>query len=251
MTDKIYNEDCLEGMKRIPDGVVDFVLTDLPFGTTNCRFDKRIDLEKFWEQIKRVTKHNAAIALFAQMPFAVDLVNANRKMFRYEWIWKKTTAAGFFNANKMPLRCHEQILIFYRALPTYNPQKEKAQPYKRKHKDYNGGIYRPLARIETINEGDRYPLDVIFFNTITIYNRNIQRQHPMQKPTELLEYLIKTYTNEGELVLDATIGSGSTTVAAINTGRHFIGFETEKKFYDIANERIAKAYEEKAMRLME
>ena len=249
MTDIIYNEDCLIGMDRIADGSIDFVLTDLPFGTTDCPFDKRIDLEKFWEQIKRVTKHNAAIALFAQMPFAVDLVNANRKMFRYEWIWHKNLATGFLNAKKMPLKSHEQILIFYRKLPTYNPQKVKAKQRKT-HCKIKTANYHNGNRLEFDYDSDeRYPRDVQTFNHTLTLPPSERNFHPTQKPVDLLEYLIKTYTNEGETVLDATIGSGSTAVACINTNRHFIGFETEEKFYEIANRRILEAQAKKSQEL--
>ena len=262
MTDKIYNEDCLIGMDKIPDGVVDFVLTDLPFGITDCDWDKCIDLAKFWEQIKRVTKHNAAIALFSQLPFAVDLINANRKMFRYEWIVRKDRRMGHLNAKKMPLRCHENILIFYRALPTYNPQFTQGRRYKKRmNEPLRGDHVYNKARLDNAvglvrenKDGKRYPIDVIdaiytnstFQPGTTLWGGKVEDKHPTQKPVDLLEYLIKTYSNEGELVLDATIGSGSTAVACINTNRHFIGFETDEKFYNIANERIRKAFDERS-----
>lgn len=243
---QIFNEDCLEGMKRIPDGSVDFILTDLPYGTTDCYFDVRIPFEPMWEQFKRVTKRNAAIALFSQMPFGAELIMSNRKMFRYEWIWEKNQGMGFFNANKMPLRAHENILIFYRALPTYNPQKKRGKPYVRQHKDYPGGVYQPQKRQPTINDGDRFPRDVQKFSAAIVYGKT---QHLTQKPVDLLEYLIRTYTDEGETVLDATMGSGSTGVAAMNTGRNFIGFELEKKFFDIAQKRITDALNKNLQRL--
>lgn len=245
MIDQIYNEDCLVGMQRIDDGVVDFVLTDLPYGITKCDWDKKIDLAKFWTQIKRVTKRGGAIALFSLMPFGAELIMSNLKMFRYEWIWEKNVSAGWFNANKMPLRAHENILIFYDTLPTYNPQFTKGEPYIKNHKTYPGGVYMSRERVPTINDGKRYPRDVQKFTSSICYGKKLL--HNTQKPVDLLEYLIKTYTNEGELVLDATIGSGSTAVAAINTNRHFVGFETEKKFYDIAQERIAGAYEKQGL----
>lgn len=153
---------------------------------------------------------------------------------------------GFFNANKMPLRAHENILIFYQQLPIYNPQKTKGEPYVKKYKHYRGGVYHQEHRIPTENNGDRYPRDVLKFASVVCYGKTL---HPMQKPVDLLEYLIKTYTNEGETVLDATMGSGSTGVAAINTGRKFIGFETETKFYDIAKKRIDEAIAKKAQSL--
>lgn len=246
--DKIYNEDCLEGMKAIDDGVVDFVLTDLPYGITDCPFDIKIDLAKFWAQINRVTKHNAAIALFSQMPFGAELIMSNRKMFRYEWIWHKPMPTGFLNANRMPMRCHENILVFYQQLPLYNAQMTEGKPYKKRKvpPSYNYDWRSVDPNLRKDNDGKRYPRDVVTFNSIYGLTKVY---HAQQKPVDLLEYLIRTYTNEGELVLDATIGSGSTAVAAVNTGRHFIGFETEEKFYNIANERIAKAQAEKAQAL--
>lgn len=252
MIDKIYNEDCLIGMQRIPDGSVDFVLTDLPFEITACDFDVKIDLTRFWEEINRVTKRSAAIALFANGKFLIELAASNLKEYRYKWVWQKSLATGFLNAKKMPLKAHEDILVFYRKLPTYNPQFITGKPYQRKcftgsdnYQQFKGGL---KIWKDTENEGWRYPVDVQKFK-IPFSGGVGDKTHPTQKPVDLLEYLIKTYTNEGELVLDATIGSGSTAVAAINTGRHFIGFETEKKFYDIANERIAKAQAEVAQRL--
>ena len=245
MLNKIYNENCLEGMKKIPDGAVDFILTDLPYGTTNCSFDVKIDLQKFWKEILRITKENAAVALFSQLPFSAELIMSNRKMFRYEWIWEKSLGVGYLNAKKMPLRCHENILIFYRKLPTYNPQWQKGKPIQRRHcsremtKNYNGHY-----STDWIQDGEHYyPRDVLYFNS-TVGQES--RFHPQQKPVDLLEYLIRTYTNEGEVVLDATIGSGSTAVAAINTGRKFVGFETDEKYFEIAQKRINEALQKKS-----
>lgn len=250
MIDKIFNEDCLEGMKRIPDGSVDMVLADLPFGSTNNPWDIRIPFEPLWEHYLRVCKHNAAIVLFSQLPFGAELIMSQPKLFRYEWIWEKTNRAGFLNAYKMPLRIHENILVFYRNLPTYNPQYWFGKPYKKKVVPIDCNCYGDVVwdgRTEMGSpDGKRFPVDVIKFtspmmgwNTRT--KEAIRRNHPTEKPVDLLEYLIKTYTNEGELVLDNTIGSGSTAVAAINTGRHFIGFETNKDFFEIAQRRIADA----------
>lgn len=233
---KLYNEDCLVGMKRIESNSVDMILTDLPFGITDAPFDKRVPFSPMWEQFLRVIKANAAILLFSQMPFGSDLIQSQRKLFRYEWIWEKSLACGFLNAKKMPLRCHENILVFYRKLPTYNPQFTKGEPYTRisdrKSANYSNG--KRFKQPDVINREFRYPVDYQSF-------RHEKKHHPTQKPTALLEYLIKTYTNEGEVVLDATMGSGSTGVAAINTGRKFIGFELEQKFFDIAERRIAEA----------
>lgn len=245
---QIYNEDCLEGMKKIPDGSVDMVLCDPPFGTTDNYWDQRIPFEPLWAQYKRITKKNAAIVLFAQLPFGSDLIQSNRQMFRYEWIWEKNKAVGFLNARKMPLRAHENILVFYEKLPTYNPQKRQGKPYCRGWQFYNNRLRKDkvyanggLCWAES-KDGSRYPLDVLKIKTNNIWSKHY---HSTQKPIDLLEYLIKTYTNEGELVLDNCIGSGSTAVAAINTNRNFIGFETDAGYCEIANKRIAEAYKSK------
>ena len=239
MTYEIYNEDCLEGMKRLESGSIDLILTDLPYGTTDCEFDRRLAFEPMWAEFLRVTKENAAIVLFSQMPFGSDLIQSQRNLFRYEWCWEKSLGVGFLNARKMPLRCHENILVFYRRLPTYNPQFTKGKPYKSFHSRNFTQNYNNQRSTLTENDGEHYyPRDVIYFKSTVGQGK---RYHPQQKLVELLEYLIRTYTNEGETVLDATMGSGSTGVAAINTNRRFIGFEIEKKFYDIAEKRISEA----------
>lgn len=250
MSYEIYNEDCLEGMKRIPDGSVDAIICDPPYGTTDCDFDVRIPFEPMWEQFKRVTKKNAAICLFSQMPFGAELIMSNRKMFRYEWIWEKSLGVGFFNANKMPLRCHENILVFYAKLPTYNPQFTKGKAFSKRIPETlpHNKIYSTKADCVYEQDGYHYyPRDVQKFNPVQGHEH--PRYHQTQKPVPLLEYLIKTYTNEGEMVLDATMGSGSTGVACMNTGRRFIGFETETKFYDIAKKRLDEALAKKAQEL--
>ena len=236
----IYNEDCLEGMKRISDGSVDMILTDLPYGITDCAFDVRIPFEPLWEQFKRVTKRNAAIALFSQMPFGAELIMSNRKMFRYKWCWIKSQGGGYLNAKKMPLRIHEDILIFYQQLPTYNPQKWQSVPKSRFHnaKSNSKNYSHVGSNFYDNKDGLRYPLDVVNFN---IDNNAVNKLHPQQKPTDLLEYLIRTYSNEGETVLDATMGSGSTGVAAVNTNRNFIGFELDENFFKVAQKRISEA----------
>ena len=241
--DTIYNMNCLKGMKEIADGSVDMILCDLPYGITDNEWDVRLPFEPLWEQYKRVTKNNAAIVLFSQMPFGAELIMSNKKMFRYEWILEKGHAAGFLNSHKMPLRCHENILVFYNALPTYNPQLARGKPYKRWHLERNGSSnYGKKKDTVTLNtDGSRYPRDVVKFNMPTALYGKGEIFHPTQKPVALCEYLIRTYTNEGELVLDNCMGSGTTAVAAINTGRHFIGFEKEKKYFDIALKRIEGA----------
>ena len=250
----IYNEDCLEGMKKIPDGAIDMVLCDPPFGTTANYWDKRIPFEPLWEQYKRITKKNAAIVLFSQLPFGAELIMSNRKMFRYEWIWEKNFGVGFLQAHKMPLRAHENILVFYQKLPTYNPQKTKAEKKcscRSRNKD-TCNVYsirgRKSEKYIYKDDGYRFPKDIQKFQTPNTTSGRVV--HPTQKPVDLLEYLIKTYTNEGELVLDNCIGSGSTAVAAINTNRNFIGFETDKKYFDIACKRIKEVRAAKEMELV-
>ena len=250
--DTIYNDDCLEGMKQIPDGSIDMILCDLPYGTTENTWDVRIPFEPLWLEYKRITKKNAAILLFAQMPFGAELIMSNRKMFRYEWIYQKSVATGFLNAHKMPLKAHENILCFYKSLPTYNPQKWQSQPYNvRFHSANSSTNYGQKKESITINtDGKRFPLDVIQVKSTrnTYTNRN-NILHPTQKPVDLCEYLIKTYTNKGQTVLDNCIGSGTTAVAAINTNRRFIGFEKDANYFAIAQKRIAEAKEKIAQRL--
>ena len=226
--------DCLEIMKDIPDGSVDMILADPPYGTTSRnKWDVVIPIEPMWEHLNRVIKDNGAIVLFSQLPFSCDLIQSNRKYFRYEWIWEKTNAVGFLNANRMPLREHENILVFYKRLPIYNPQKTKGKPYKAKphRQTTNYGEYSSGFLTEN-NTGDRYPRDVIKFGN------NFKKVHPTQKPVPLLEYMVKTYTKENETVLDFVMGSGSTGVACKNLNRNFIGIELDEKYFKIAKERI-------------
>ena len=241
---KIYNEDCLEGMKRIPDGSVDMVLCDLPYGTTQLKWDTIIPFDKLWEQYLRVCKTNAAIVLFSSQPFTTDLINSNRKMFKYEIIWKKTMKSLFFLANKRPLVEHENIIVFYKKQPTYNPIKSFVEEKQRiRYQQANrSNHYHNNHEHYYINNGERFPTTVIEFsnwNGALFGNTERSVKHPTQKPVDLCEYLIKTYTNEGETVLDNCMGSGTTAVACINTGRNFIGFELDKNYYDISQERIS------------
>ena len=228
---KLYNEDCLEGMKIIADGSIDMVLCDLPYGTTRNKWDSVIPLEALWEQYRRVIKPNGVIVLTAQTPFDKVLGCSNLRMLKYEWIWVKQQGTGHLNAKKMPLKNHENILVFYNKLPTYHPQMDKGEPYT--CKSGNGSTsYNAQKSVTTVNKGERYPKTVQRFS----YDRI--KLHPTQKPVALFEYLIKTYTNPGELVLDNCMGSGTTAVACMNTGRNFIGFEMDKGYYDIACDRI-------------
>lgn len=228
--------DCLELMKDIPDGSIDMILTDLPYQVTANEWDRLIPFEPLWKQYLRVAKENAAIVLFSQMPFTIDLINSQRSLFRYEWIYMKRNPVGFMNANKMPMKAHENICVFYRKLPTYNPQWWYAEPYIRKDRIQSKN-YRPLERTPTICEdGRRYPLDVIEFN-----NASLTWSHPTEKPIDLCEYLIKTYTDLGGVVLDSCMGSGTTGVACVQTERSFVGIEMNQEYFDIAAKRIKEA----------
>lgn len=227
----IINADCLEAMKDIPDGSVDAIITDLPYGTTRNQWDSVIPLDKLWAEYLRITKPNAAIVLFSQQPFTSVLVMSNPQMFRYEWIWQKEMGTGFLNAKKMPLKDHENVMVFYRDLPTYNPQMKQGEPYRCK----NGALsnnYGHREQVETINNGERYP------TTIIKYGRDKDKFHPTQKPVDLLRYLVRTYTNEGETVLDSCCGSGTTAIAAIREKRNFICIEKSEEYYNIAQKRI-------------
>ena len=234
--------DCLELMKDIPDKSIDLILADLPYGTTRCSWDIVIPFETLWSQYKQIIKDRAAIVLFSTQPFTTDLINSNRKMFRYELIWEKQCGSDFLNANRKPLRSHENICLFYKKLPVYNPQKTDGTPYKAKRSTKPSTVYDKFdVTIHTdCLDGKRYPQTVMKFNTAN----NGSRMHPSQKPVALLEYLIKTYTNVGDLVLDNCMGSGSTGVACVNTGRRFIGMELDEGFFKTATRRIGEAEEQ-------
>ena len=234
----LYHGDCLVEMDEIEDDSVDAIIADLPYGTTACRWDTRIPLEPLWAHYKRIIKPRGAIVLFGSQPFTSALVMGNLEWFRCEWIWCKSNGGGFLNANRYPLKRHENIIVFADALPIYNPQMTEGKPYRCTSAAAGETTFdQAVAGWVTENEGDRYPLSFQYF-------KNETGLHPTQKPVALLEYLVKTYTNPGELVLDNVMGSGTTGVACINTGRRFIGIELEKEYFDIAQERIEKAQQE-------
>lgn len=242
---ELLQGDCLELMKDIPPESIDMILCDLPYGTTNCRWDSEIPLEPLWEQYNRIIKEHGAILLFGQPPFSSRLVCSNLKMFRYEWVWHKPLPLGFLNANRMPLKATENISVFYKKLPTYNPQKTPGKPYdKGVRRPNNTTIYDNFKGSTNQDRiGQRYPVNVLTFTNADHTNP----LHPTQKPVPLLEYLIKTYTNPGELVLDNCMGSGSTGVACVRTDREFIGIELDEHYFDVAKERIEKEQETKDM----
>ena len=228
---QIKQGDCLELMKEIPDKSIDMILCDLPYGTTACKWDTVIPFNPLWEQYNRIIKDNSAIVLFGSQPFTTELNHSNLKMFRYEWIWIKNNSTGFQLANKRPLKKHEIISVFYRKQPTYNPQ--GLQVYgKINRRKSTGDNLSEMNNNEYIQRFTNYPTQILEFG----YDK--EKLHPTQKPVALLEYLIKTYTNEGDVVLDNCMGSGSTGVACINTNRNFIGYELDEHYFQIAKERL-------------
>lgn len=237
---KIYNGDCLELMTEISDRSINLILCDLPYEVTaRQKWDVIIPFDKLWSRYNRIISDNGAIVLFATEPFRTQLIYSNIKNFKYDLIWQKNKSTGFLNAKKMPLRNHESLLVFYKNPPTYNPQKSKGAPRKagfKRNKNNNTLIYGDVEESSYIYTEERYPTSILDFPVVN--NDSSERIHTAQKPTELLEYIIKTYTNENDLVLDNCIGSGSTAIAAINTNRNWIGIEKDETFFDNARKRI-------------
>lgn len=243
----LYNEDCLLAMNEISDASVDMILCDLPYGVTaRNKWDMPIPFEKLWDQYERIIKLHGCIALFGSGMFTADLMESNKKLWRYNLIWEKTTPTGFLNANRMPMRAHEDICIFYKRLPVYHAQKTSghrrkvstAAHKKNSKQSLDYGIYQP----STYDSTERYPTSVLTFPT----DKQHEAYHPTQKPVALLEWLIKSYSNAEGTVLDNTMGSGSTGVAAVNTDRQFIGIEIEKQWFEIAERRIQIAQERRS-----
>ena len=251
----IYNEDCLEGMKRIPDGSVDAIICDLPYGVLNKQseggtWDCVIPFEPLWQQYLRITKPTSPIILFASGLFTGQLMMSQPKLWRYNLVWDKCRATGFLNASRMPLRRHEDICVFYRQLPLYNPQMEDLNGREATHKSGNCSHTDTNRCYGKVNRYQRQVLDKKFpgsIISIPAVHCNEQQFHPTQKPVDLLRYLILTYTEVGGVVLDNCIGSGTTAIAAIKEKRNFIGFETNKEYYDKAVSRIMKEKQYKTL----
>lgn len=224
-------------MQDIPNGSIDMILCDLPYGMTDCKWDSIIPFDMLWEQYNRITKDNGAIVLFSAQPFTTKLIYSNFKCFKYCWYWKKRNATGFCFAKYQPMRMIEDICVFYKKAPKYNPQglRKLEKPRERNKVMQGDTIYRKGLAGEYKQQYTNYPKNILEFDKET------ERLHPTQKPVPLLEYLIKTYTDEGETVLDNCMGSGSTGVAAANTNRRFIGMELTDHYYNIAKDRIHKA----------
>ena len=236
---KIYNEDCLEGMKRIPDGSVDMILCDLPYGTTQNKWDSIIPLNDLWKQYNRVIKDNGMICLTSSEPFTNALINSKPSHFKYyDLVWDKVGTTGFLNSKRRQLRRHEQVICFYKKQTTYNPLmevrgKERNKRSYNKRKGDGDSCYGKFENIESFNN-EYYPTSIIEISNASQKGKI----HPTQKPVPLFEYLIKTYTNEGETVLDNCIGSGTTAIASMRTGRNYIGFELDEEYYKVAQQRI-------------
>jgi site-specific DNA-methyltransferase (adenine-specific) len=240
---ELLHGDCLELMKGIPDGSIDAIITDPPYGTTACKWDSVIDFELMWEQLNRIIKPNGAIVLFGSEPFSSALRMSNIKNYKYDWIWNKKKVTGFLNSKKRPLVQHEMIHLFYKKQCNYNPQLHK----NKLNRNFKGSLQKPHTDnygcqknyVSKLDFKKSYPRSIIE-QTGVVGNSKEKVSHPTQKPVPLMEYLIRTYTNDGETVLDFTMGSGSTGVACRNTNRRFIGIEQDDKYFDIATERIYK-----------
>lgn len=249
----VVEGDCLEVMKDIPDKSIDMILCDLPYGTTQNKWDSVIPLDKLWKQYKRIIKDNGAIVLTSQGVFTAELILSNKSQFKYKLVWEKSKATNFLNAKKQPLRKHEDICVFYKKQPVYNPQMKEGEPYNKGiRKNQLTGSYGDFSPVEVKSDGLRYPNDIVYFKTAESEGKVY---HSTQKPVELGRYLIKTYTNPGDVVLDNTCGSGSFLVAALLEDRNFIGIEinNDEKLYkkenmdliQVCNFRLEKAREEK------
>jgi len=231
---ELHHGDCLEVMQSIPDGSVDMILCDLPYGTTACKWDTVIPFEPLWAQYRRVAKRNAAIVLTASQPFTTALIASNYADFRYCWVWEKQRPTGFLDARRKPMKAHEDVCVFYAATATYNPQGLVATKVKSSRKNKAGsGVYGAVGADDYVQKEGNFPRSVLKIDRVTH-----GQVHPTQKPVALMEYLIRTYTNEGETVLDNCMGSGTTGVACANTGRRFIGIEKDHRYFVIACERI-------------
>lgn len=238
----VYEIDAFKGMQKIPDKSIDCILCDLPYETTQNKWDKMLPLDKLWEEYERIVKDNGVIILTAQPPFDKILAVSNLKLFRYEWIWGKTHATGFLNAHKMPLKAHENILIFYKKLPKFFPQKTEGHDpvhYYKKHTSDGGNYGKTKKGITGGGSTERFPLDIL------IFSKDTPKIHPTQKPVALFEYFIRSYTEEGDIILDNCMGSGTTAVAAEKLRRNWIGFEIESKYVELTRKRVEELKIEK------
>ena len=248
---RLFEGDCLEYMKEIPDGSVDMIQCDLPYGMTQNKWDSYIPLDKLWEQYNRIIKTNGAIVLTSNGVFTAKLILSQPNIYKYKWVWEKSKPTNFLNAKKQPLRKHEDVCVFYKKQPVYHPQMTKGEPYdKGKRKNQQCGNYGDFESVHVASDGERYPTDIIYVKTAESEGPVL---HPTQKPIELGRYMVRTYTNPGDIVLDNTFGSGSFLVAALMEGRNFIGIEKnedvalfkreEIDYIDVAKKRLFLAWE--------
>lgn len=252
MINNLFEEDCIECMKRIPDASIDMILCDLPYGMTQNKWDSYIPLDLLWEQYLRIIKPNGAIVLTSQGLFTAKLIISQQKYFKYKWIWEKSKPTNFLNAKKQPLRKHEDVCVFYKKQPTYHPQMTQGKPYNKGfRKNQLSGSYGNFQSVHVVSDGERYPTDIIYIKTAECEGEVV---HPTQKPVELGRYFVRTYSEPGDVILDNTFGSGSFLVAALMEGRNFIGIEKnenvalfkkkEINYIDVAKNRLLKAWKE-------
>lgn len=252
MINNLFEEDCIECMKRIPDASIDMILCDLPYGMTQNKWDSYIPLDLLWEQYLRIIKPNGAIVLTSQGLFTAKLIISQQKYFKYKWIWEKSKPTNFLNAKKQPLRKHEDVCVFYKKQPTYHPQMTQGKPYNKGfRKNQLSGSYGDFQSVHVVSDGERYPTDIIYIKTAECESEVV---HPTQKPVELGRYFVRTYSEPGDVILDNTFGSGSFLVAALMEGRNFIGIEKnenvalfkkkEINYIDVAKNRLLKAWKE-------
>lgn len=231
---ELWCGDAIEIMSELDNNIVDLLYCDLPYGTTRCKWDTVIDLPAWWDQVWRICKPNAAVVLHAAQPFTATLVNSQIKYFKYEWIWEKSKATNYLNAKKQPLRAHESICVFYKKPPTYNPQMTQGEAYNKGKAKRETDVYGAQVAVEVKSEGQRYPRSVQYFVTA----EQEGKLHPTQKPLALSEYLIKTYTNENDVVCDPTMGSGTACLAAKILNRGYIGIELDEEYFETADSRL-------------
>lgn len=239
---KIFHMDCLAGLALLPDKSVDMILSDLPYGVTDCAWDKLLPLDKLWQEYKRVLRPGGVAALTCVQPFTTALIQSNRSMYRYCWYWRKNCPTGFANSKKQPMRCIEDVAVFYDRQPVYHPQGliKLEKPVQHRASKQKAGVYRGSLGKEYVTQYTNYPVNLLEFPV----ERGL---HPTQKPVALFEYLIRTYTDPGALVLDSCIGSGTTAVASIRSGRRFVGFELDAGYWAIAQERVEKEWEKQRL----
>ena len=236
---KLILGDCLSEMKELNDESIDLIFSDPPYGCTNNDWDIKPNMFEVWKEWNRIIKSNGAVLVFADIRFAVDVISANKKYFRYEWVVEKNKPTGFLNAHKMPLKSHDLILVFYKHLPTYNPQWTYGKPYKQKVRGNVSSNYDKTINTIAVSDGRRYPRDVIKYeNNIHKGKHKTSNGHPTGKPKELIKYFINTYTNPGDVILDSFMGGGSVGQAAIELGRDFIGIEKDKNIFKLGKRNI-------------